>query len=150
MGHCIEVDYNHYANSRKPCRPGRFPCSSGECIDFNEVCNGVSQCSDGSDEGRRCDSSCLENNGDCHQLCRSTPYGPTCECHRGYVMNEDARICQDIDECQHVGLCSHFCINTPGSYKCKCAEFYELSSDKHVCKARSRHEAIIFCRPTVE
>lgn len=143
---CLPEDYNHFiATTKKPCRAGYFPCSSGDCIRFNEVCDGIQHCSDGTDEGRRCDTSCATNNGGCTQTCRATPYGSTCECREGYLLNEDGKTCDDIDECVHSGLCSHFCINTRGGYKCKCAEGYEISpTNKHQCKALKRSDAVLY------
>ena len=32
------------------CPPGFFTCANGKCVEFEMVCNGVPECSDGSDE----------------------------------------------------------------------------------------------------
>ena len=39
------------------CQPGEFGCDNGNCIPDDEVCNGVDDCGDGSDEP---DPSCCE------------------------------------------------------------------------------------------
>lgn len=37
-----------------PCEREEFVCANGQCIPMDSVCDGVHQCSDGTDEGPRC------------------------------------------------------------------------------------------------
>lgn len=59
-----------------PCLPHQFQCSSQECLDPALVCNGFSNCADGSDEGGSCQTTCTEEEkSHCSQSCYSTPQG---------------------------------------------------------------------------
>uniref|UniRef100_A0A8C2J4J2 Fibrillin 2b n=1 Tax=Cyprinus carpio TaxID=7962 RepID=A0A8C2J4J2_CYPCA len=55
------------------------------------------------------------------------PFGSfQCECPAGYYLNEETRICEDIDECTaHIGICGPgTCYNTLGNYTCVCPPEY--------------------------
>ncbi|KAJ8252437.1 hypothetical protein COCON_G00217490 [Conger conger] len=48
-----------------------------------------------------------------------------CQCPRGYVLNEDTRICEDVNECERPGICGPGqCYNTIGNYTCICPADY--------------------------
>ena len=59
----------------------------------------------------------------CHESC-SKCVGPTAEsclsCRRGWSMNEETKLCEDIDECQEDKKCrkNQFCKNSIGSFNC--------------------------------
>lgn len=82
------------AAASNPCHDGSFPCASGECIRWSEVCDQKNHCLDGSDEGGKCLVSCEANNGGCAQKCRPSPTGPNCLCHEGYAMSNDTKSCE--------------------------------------------------------
>lgn len=133
---CLPPSYEHMsATTSKPCHDGSFPCQSGECIKWNQVCDHEDNCLDGTDEGGFCHVACSIANGGCAQQCRPSPGGPSCACYEGFVMSNDTKTCDDVDECQHVGICSQYCHNFKGGYKCTCAPGYLLASDKRHCKA---------------
>ncbi|XP_036382770.1 low-density lipoprotein receptor-like [Megalops cyprinoides] len=120
------------------CLSGQFQCESGECLDPGLVCNTVSNCPDGSDEGGSClSSNCSSPDGSrCAQDCYITPEGTRCTCMAGFSIQMDRVSCVDIDECKEVrpGVCSHTCLNTQGSYECRCHPGYLLEPDGHSCK----------------
>lgn len=133
---CLPPSYDHMiTTTSKPCHDGSFPCESGECIKWEKVCDQEDNCLDGSDEGGKCLVACSINNGGCAQQCRPSPTGASCTCHDGYQMSNDTKSCEDIDECQHLGICSQHCYNYKGGYKCSCSPGYLLASDKRRCKA---------------
>ncbi|XP_071448921.1 vitellogenin receptor [Hetaerina americana] len=119
----------------EPCT--EFLCTSGECIPYILVCNSVSNCADGSDEGGRCETSCQDKNP-CSDVCQKTPSGPACSCQDGFRLTGDGKTCEDINECNlenGQGPCSQFCSNTEGSFRCSCIEGYQLRADRVSCKA---------------
>ncbi|XP_046386301.1 vitellogenin receptor-like [Ischnura elegans] len=123
------------STTAEPCT--EFLCSSGECLPYTMVCNSVSNCADGSDEGGRCESSCNINNP-CSSVCQKTPSGPACSCLDGFKLTGDGKTCVDINECEFDdghGPCSQFCSNTDGSFRCGCIDGFQLRSDRVSCKA---------------
>ena len=67
---------------------------------------------------------CLDNNGDCDQICTNKPGTHMCECKYGYKrINEGGGHCVDINECalnNGHGPCQDTCINSEGGYACSC------------------------------
>lgn len=58
------------------CLPHQFQCGSQECLDPSLVCNGITNCADGSDEGGSCRINCAEaDSRRCSQNCYNTPQG---------------------------------------------------------------------------
>ncbi|KAH0619971.1 hypothetical protein JD844_014452 [Phrynosoma platyrhinos] len=48
-----------------------------------------------------------------------------CQCPSGYYLNEETRVCDDIDECTTPGICGPgTCYNTIGNYTCICPPDY--------------------------
>lgn len=123
----------------------QFRCNSGQCVEYERVCNRQVDCDDGSDEPPHCGvDECAqpETNG-CEQRCVNTLTGFRCECNSGYKLQTDQRTCGDIDECtQGPAECSQRCFNTPGSFYCKCDEaYYERALDGRTCKRKDSKEA---------
>ncbi|WAR02785.1 MLRP2-like protein [Mya arenaria] len=48
----------------KPCPNGQYTCSNGQCINVTQACNGISDCSDNSDEAR-CTQPCSFETDSC-------------------------------------------------------------------------------------
>lgn len=115
------------------CSEEEFQCDSGECIPLDFVCDDVVHCSDGTDEGGNCDTSC-EDNSHCPHNCLSGPKEPICQCEPGYDSLNDGRNCIDVDECKTDFSCSQLCNNKEGHYDCLCVPGYSLEQDKHTCK----------------
>ncbi|CAK9810437.1 MATN2 [Anthophora quadrimaculata] len=71
---------------------------------------------------------CSVNNAGCSHTCLSTMGRVFCLCPDGFILEDDWKTCQDVDECVQPDLqtemCRYGCINTPGSYRC--AEPMEL------------------------
>ncbi|XP_068625224.1 vitellogenin receptor Yl [Battus philenor] len=112
------------------CRNG-YLCDNGQCVEWNEVCDGTPNCFDGTDENGQCALGCAAQY--CAQVCKPTPRGPRCECGQGYRRVPPTG-CADIDECA-LDVCSQTCRNVPGSFICSCHHGYALKSDRRSCKA---------------
>ena len=55
-----------------------------------------------------------------------------CGCQAGFRLQEDARTCLDVDECEVEDICGHGdCVNLQGSYTCSCHQGY---SGQHLCQ----------------
>ncbi|XP_043865733.1 sushi, von Willebrand factor type A, EGF and pentraxin domain-containing protein 1 isoform X2 [Drosophila mojavensis] len=66
-------------------------------------------------------------------------------CNAGFVLSQDGKECQDINECEivvednenadHVPhrICQQLCENTIGSYRCSCREGFHLQEDGSSC-----------------
>lgn len=67
-----------FTGSLRRCPSHLYQCGSGECVDPRLVCNGFTNCIDGSDEGPGCaQRNCSSQSApQCDQHCISTPEGP--------------------------------------------------------------------------
>lgn len=77
----------------------------------------------------------------CEHACRVKAADETesaeCFCRDGYVLTEDGKSCEDVDECStddSNGGCEVYCRNLAGSYECLCRLGYSLNSDRKTCK----------------
>nr|AHB12420.1 vitellogenin receptor [Palaemon carinicauda] len=116
------------------CQPGEHPCKNGQCIKSSMLCDGSSDCNDGSDEWDHCFTNCQKYNGGCQHECHSTVDAVYCSCHRGYHLDSDGKSCLDDEECDVEETCAHLCIEMKGSYMCSCMEGYTLEPDRRTCK----------------
>ncbi|XP_023315293.1 uncharacterized protein LOC106648523 [Trichogramma pretiosum] len=66
--------------------------------------------------------SCGPDNAGCSHTCLASMGRVFCLCPDGFVLQDDWKTCQDVDECAvpylQTELCRYGCINTPGSYRC--------------------------------
>lgn len=66
---------------------------------------------------------CLQKNGGCSHVCVNLKGSMKCTCPSGYELKNDAKTCEDIDECLY-DPCQGSCENTDGSYVCSCPSGY--------------------------
>lgn len=58
----------------------------------------------------------------------------TCECNKGYRLNEDEKSCSAIDLCaEGKHDCEQICISAPGVFTCDCNKGFKLNRDKRTC-----------------
>uniref|UniRef100_A0A3Q3M2D0 Matrilin 4 n=1 Tax=Mastacembelus armatus TaxID=205130 RepID=A0A3Q3M2D0_9TELE len=77
---------------------------------------------------------CAEGKHDCEQICVSAPDAFTCDCNKGYTLNEDEKTCTPIDLCadgKHD--CEQICISAPGVFTCDCNKGFKLNKDNRTC-----------------
>ncbi|XP_054277887.1 very low-density lipoprotein receptor-like isoform X3 [Macrosteles quadrilineatus] len=118
------------------CRPDQFQCHNKGCIPGHLHCNGLAECSDGSDE-EDCKRAfhCEENQFDCGGgTCISLSFvcNGKADCPEGE--DEPEGKC-DVNECLvHNGNCSHICVDTLVSFHCDCRPGYKLVDDGRSCE----------------
>uniref|UniRef100_A0A1A8MUT2 CD248 molecule, endosialin n=2 Tax=Nothobranchius pienaari TaxID=704102 RepID=A0A1A8MUT2_9TELE len=123
-GHaCLDVDECLLDSCEELCKnaPGTFEC----------------QCHDGylPDSRGRCEDIDECKSSPCEQSCENTEGSYSCHCHLGFSSDSDEpSLCQDVDECQIVGICEQMCVNYEGGFECYCEEGYELMSDHFSCQ----------------
>ncbi|XP_063201848.1 fibrillin-1 isoform X1 [Chroicocephalus ridibundus] len=75
----------------------------------------------------------LEDIDECQELpglcqggkCINTFGSFQCQCPSGYYLNEETRVCDDVNECDTPGICGPgTCYNTVGNYTCICPPDY--------------------------
>ena len=80
----------------------------------------------------------------CEHVCRvkinETSAAVECHCRDGYILAEDGKTCEDVDECLDGsnGRCDTYCMNLAGSYECLCRSGYLLDTDGKTCKGNYR------------
>ncbi|KAL0119996.1 hypothetical protein PUN28_007986 [Cardiocondyla obscurior] len=119
---CVDINECLLNNGHGPCQDtcrnlvGGYECS----------CEGLQDSSLAADnhtcERDRHTGPCSVNNAGCSHTCLSTMGRVFCLCPDGFMLEDDWKTCQDVDECSvpdlQTELCSYGCINTPGSYRC--------------------------------
>ncbi|KAI4501065.1 hypothetical protein M0802_003868 [Mischocyttarus mexicanus] len=122
---CIDINECLLNNGHGPCQDtcrnliGGYECSCEGLQDMvlsadNHTCQNAGPCS--------------VNNAGCSHTCLSTMGRVFCLCPDGFMLEDDWKTCQDVDECAvpdlQTEVCRYGCINTQGSYRC--AEPMEL------------------------
>ncbi|XP_076641061.1 uncharacterized protein LOC143352447 isoform X2 [Halictus rubicundus] len=116
---CVDINECLLNNGHGPCQDtcrntiGGYECS----------CDGL-QDSVLSTDNHTCEDAgpCSVNNAGCSHTCLSTMGRVFCLCPDGFILEDDWKTCQDVDECAQPDLqaeiCRYGCINMPGSYRC--------------------------------
>jgi len=129
------------------CSYDQTQCSSlNVCINTTQVCNGMSECPGGTDEGPFCSrDDCSVQNGGCSHFCHRSPIGAMCACPRGYATTNETQYkkCDDVNECLDESSCSQLCANTAGGFNCACETGY-VRRQGRLCKAVTRNWAKVF------
>ena len=76
----------------------------------------------------------------CEHLCRviEDKESAECFCPDGYILAEDGKTCDDVDECSDGsnGGCEVYCWNVPGSFQCLCRKGFVIEDNKKTCTGK--------------
>ncbi|XP_067123645.1 low-density lipoprotein receptor-related protein 1 isoform X3 [Centruroides vittatus] len=109
------------------CPKNYFRCKDGiTCKKISELCDGIPNCPDYSDEGLFCQNVNACASANCDNGCRPSPQGPLCFCS-----DRNKTDCIDTNECHIEGTCDQLCENVQGSPNCSCVNGYYLEKGKY-------------------
>uniref|UniRef100_A0AAX7TAF6 VWFA domain-containing protein n=1 Tax=Astatotilapia calliptera TaxID=8154 RepID=A0AAX7TAF6_ASTCA len=136
---CSMIDYCSFGNHScdhecvSVLNGYRCRCNEGyRLLEDSKTCQGKQ-----SEHGRKIITAidlCAEGKHDCEQVCISAPGVYTCDCNKGYTLNEDEKTCTPIDLCaEGKHDCEQICVSAPGVFTCDCNKGFKLNKDKKTC-----------------
>lgn len=136
-----------YSVDATDCNPPDYYCAPNHrCIPVHQLCDGIKQCSDNSDESGRCSEKLCDHFTECQFFCHNapSPNGFVCSCPQHMRLDDNGRTCSEPMTCEEFSTCSHECIQlNPSKIKCKCYHGYHFKKDNFTCESDHTHDPIL-------
>jgi low-density lipoprotein receptor-related protein 1 (alpha-2-macroglobulin receptor) len=139
-----EIEKSQKTN-RNDCKAPDYYCEANEkCIAVHQLCDGISDCPDNSDELGRCSERLCDKIVECQFFCHNAPNGYVCSCPQHMTLENDEKSCSEPKACDDFSACSQLCIQlNPSHIKCKCFHGYRLKEDNFTCESEHHHDPIL-------
>lgn len=139
-----ELD-DHIVDLSECKSPDYYCVKNRKCISMWKICDGISDCSDSSDELGSCSEKMCDHITDCQFFCHNAPNtGFICYCPQHMTLEADGRICSAPQACDEFSTCSHFCEKlNPLKVKCKCYQGYQLKEDNFTCESTFKEDPVL-------
>ncbi|XP_053679237.1 low-density lipoprotein receptor-related protein 1 [Anopheles nili] len=134
---CQRMEFKPF-NETKTCQhPDRLCRITNECIQVSQLCDGRTNCPDGTDEGFRCLEKMCDTSTECSHSCHNAPEGLVCSCPPHLFLQPNGRECGHDHACNSWGTCSQTCLVSGMHYRCECVEGYTMMYDKFTCRSNN-------------
>ncbi|XP_052902166.1 low-density lipoprotein receptor-related protein 1 [Anopheles moucheti] len=134
---CQRMKFGPFNETMICHHPDRLCRITNECITVAQLCNGRTECPDGTDEGFRCAEKLCDTSNDCSHSCHNAPEGLVCSCPPHLFLQPNGHDCGHDHACDRWDTCSQVCTKTGTHYRCDCVEGYTLMYDKFTCRSNN-------------